>query len=202
MTTKDKRKHKALAETWKMKTLRAELCDVDGRAPLYANIYQDAVCAFAHNRGQWGLSLEEALLELVTESAEVVDLVKKANRRNPVEGGEVDRERLADELGDVLWAVAYIAGLEGLPLSDIMRGNARKLAARFPERWSPEIQAGRAAYLVNEIRRGDRWEPIPFELFDEELRDGTDPNDLRLRYIGSRPPFAPRATVAATGEDE
>lgn len=39
-------------------------------------------------------------------------------------------ENIADELGDVLWFIAVISKEMGIPLSDVARANAYKLASR------------------------------------------------------------------------
>ena len=67
-------------------------------------------------------------LGLCGEAGEVADLLKK----QAWHGLELDREKLAEELGDVLWYLADLASHFGLNLDDIARLNIDKLAARYP----------------------------------------------------------------------
>ena len=70
----------------------------------------------------------QLVLELVTEAAEVADLHKKARRK----GIQPDRNRIKDELGDVLWGVATLAAAHGLTLSEVAAYNVSKLVERYP----------------------------------------------------------------------
>lgn len=68
-------------------------------------------------------------LGLCGEAGEVAELVKKAAWH----GKPVSLEKMADELGDVLWYVADLASHYGLSLSEIAAGNIEKLRQRYPE---------------------------------------------------------------------
>lgn len=70
----------------------------------------------------------QLVLELVTEAGEVADLHKKARRK----GAEPDRDRVKDELGDVLWGVAALAAAHGLTLTEVAAYNVAKLIDRYP----------------------------------------------------------------------
>ena len=78
------------------------------------------------------LSADELLLNgvmgLCGEAGECIDLVKKAR----FQGHELDREKLAEELGDVAWYLAVAAHGLGIPLSSILEGNVEKLMKRYP----------------------------------------------------------------------
>lgn len=65
---------------------------------------------------------------LVGESGEVVDHLKK----HLFQGHELNREHVADELGDVLWYVNLLAVATGCDLAAIAQGNIAKLQARYP----------------------------------------------------------------------
>lgn len=79
-----------------------------------------------------GLDFREALamatLGLGGETGEVQEIVKKALFH---ERG-LDRARLAEELGDVLWYLAALASTLGLSLEEIAQANLNKLQARHP----------------------------------------------------------------------
>lgn len=78
-------------------------------------------------------------LGLTGEAGEVADLVKKMTAH----GHEWDRERLADELGDVLWYLAEAASALEMSLEEIAAMNVAKLKARYPEGFSSEASIHR-----------------------------------------------------------
>jgi NTP pyrophosphatase (non-canonical NTP hydrolase) len=67
-------------------------------------------------------------LLLTAEAGEVAALFQKVRHGKPLSS-----ERLAEELGDALWAVARCAAKHGFKLSQIAQGNAAKLRARWPD---------------------------------------------------------------------
>lgn len=67
-------------------------------------------------------------LGLCGEAGEVADMVKKATWH----GKPIDRTKLQDELGDVLWYLADIATACGLSLDEIASENLDKLQKRYP----------------------------------------------------------------------
>ena len=66
---------------------------------------------------------------LCAESGEAIDIVKKWL----AQGHELDKEKLAKELGDICWYLAETATALGLSLEDIMAANIEKLRKRYPE---------------------------------------------------------------------
>jgi len=82
------------------------------------------------------LPLHTALLHIVTglagEVGELSDAIKKAE----VYGNPYDMDNISEELGDVLWFLAYAANTFGLSLETISRQNIEKLAARYPDGYS------------------------------------------------------------------
>lgn len=75
-------------------------------------------------------NLEYPTLGLAGEAGEVANIVKKIQRDNAgVITGEV-REKLRDELGDVLWYISACADELGLTLDEIAAYNVNKLARR------------------------------------------------------------------------
>ena len=71
---------------------------------------------------------------LCGESGEAIDLVKK----HLAQGHELDKERLAKELGDIAWYLAETAMAIGYPLEDILQMNIDKLKKRYPEGFAVE----------------------------------------------------------------
>ena len=73
--------------------------------------------------------LINGVMGLCGESGEAIDIVKKWL----AQGHELDKERLAKELGDICWYLAETATALGLSLEDIMEANIEKLRKRYPE---------------------------------------------------------------------
>ena len=78
--------------------------------------------------------LMNGCLGLAGEAGECCDLLKK---RNFQDGREI-REKLIDELGDVLWYVSETAAGLGVWLDEIARHNIEKLKKRYPDGFSEE----------------------------------------------------------------
>ena len=83
--------------------------------------------------------LINGVMGLCGESGEAIDIVKKWL----AQGHELDKERLAKELGDIAWYLAETAYALEIPLEDILRGNIEKLAKRYPEGFSAERSINR-----------------------------------------------------------
>ena len=73
--------------------------------------------------------LINSVMGLCGESGEAIDIVKKWL----AQGHELDREKLAKELGDIAWYLAETAYALDIPLDDIFRMNIEKLKRRYPE---------------------------------------------------------------------
>ena len=78
--------------------------------------------------------LINGVMGLCGESGEAIDIVKKWL----AQGHELDKEKLAKELGDIAWYLAETAYALEIPLEDILRGNIEKLAKRYPEGFAAE----------------------------------------------------------------
>ena len=84
--------------------------------------------------------LINSVMGLCGESGEAIDIVKKWL----AQGHELDRARLAKELGDVAWYLAEAATALDIPLEDILRANLDKLKARYPVGFSARKSIERA----------------------------------------------------------
>ena len=73
--------------------------------------------------------LINGVMGLCGESGEAIDIVKKWL----AQGHELDKERLAKELGDIAWYLAETAYALDIPLEKILQGNIDKLKKRYPE---------------------------------------------------------------------
>lgn len=100
------------------------------------NTYQFSAAATA---GTGPTRLPTAALGLSGEAGEVCDHVKK----HIGHGHPLDTEKIAAELGDVLWYVADLATQLGLSLSMIAHHNLEKLRRRYPNGFTPEASINR-----------------------------------------------------------
>lgn len=73
--------------------------------------------------------LENAAMGLNGEAGEVIDLIKK----HKFQGHKLDKGKIVEEVGDVLWYCALAAYGVGMTLEDIMKANIAKLSKRYPE---------------------------------------------------------------------
>ena len=73
--------------------------------------------------------LINSVMGLCGESGEAIDIVKKWL----AQGHELDKARLAKELGDVAWYLAEAATALDIPLEEILQGNLEKLKKRYLE---------------------------------------------------------------------
>lgn len=73
-------------------------------------------------------------LGLAGETGEVIDLIKK----HLYHGIPLPVEKIALELGDVLWYIRYIADTIGADLEIVARMNDKKLSERYPNGFSIE----------------------------------------------------------------
>ena len=73
--------------------------------------------------------LINSVMGLCGESGEAIDIVKKWL----AQGHELDKAKLAKELGDIAWYLAEAATALDLPLEDIFQPNLDKLKKRYPD---------------------------------------------------------------------
>ena len=83
--------------------------------------------------------LINGVMGLCGESGEAIDIVKKWL----AQGHELDKEKLAKELGDICWYLAETATALGLSLEDIMAANLETLRKRYPEGFDAERSMNR-----------------------------------------------------------
>ncbi len=93
------------------------------------NLYQTKALETAIYPDQ-GRNIIYPALGLTGEAGEVSELIKKMIRDDGGVLTEERRQKLAKELGDVLWYVAVVAYEAGLMLGDVARLNIEKLASR------------------------------------------------------------------------
>ena len=84
--------------------------------------------------------LINGVMGLCGESGEAIDIVKKWL----AQGHELDKEKLAKELGDICWYLAETATALGYDLEDIMAANIEKLRKRYPEGFDADRSRNRS----------------------------------------------------------
>jgi NTP pyrophosphatase (non-canonical NTP hydrolase) len=83
--------------------------------------------------------LINGVMGLCGESGEAIDIVKKWL----AQGHELDKEKLAKELGDIAWYLAETAYALDISLEDIFQANIEKLKKRYPEGFDTERSVNR-----------------------------------------------------------
>ncbi len=87
------------------------------------------------------IRLATAGLGAAGEAGELANAIKK----HVSHGHLLDREKIIDESGDVLWYLAEIATVCGFTLEDVALYNEAKLQRRYPEGFDPERSKNRGA---------------------------------------------------------
>ncbi len=80
-----------------------------------------------------------AAMGMSGEAGEVVDYYKKVL----FHGHQLDRDKLIDETGDVLWYVAAMSLALGVSLEEIAEHNIAKLRKRYPHKFTNELSIKR-----------------------------------------------------------
>jgi NTP pyrophosphatase (non-canonical NTP hydrolase) len=84
--------------------------------------------------------LINGVMGLCGESGEAIDIVKKWL----AQGHDLDKEKLAKELGDIAWYLAETATALELSLEDIFEANIEKLRRRYPQGFDVQKSIHRA----------------------------------------------------------
>jgi len=76
------------------------------------------------------------------EAGECIDILKK----HEFQGHAFDRDKMIDELGDVLWYIAQTATGLAVTLDDVAQHNVDKLRKRYPDGFDSERSVHRSEY--------------------------------------------------------
>ena len=98
------------------------------------NEYQELALRTSRNDLNNDQHLMNGCLGLAGEAGECCDLLKK----HQFQDGREIKEKMIDELGDVLWYVSEAATALGIWLDQIAEHNMEKLKKRYPEGFSAE----------------------------------------------------------------
>ena len=89
------------------------------------------------------LSKEQAISNMIFgangELGEVTDILKK----HLYQGHKLDKQHLAEEIGDTLFYIVNLCTIYNLDVEDILQGNVDKLRKRFPEGFDAERSINR-----------------------------------------------------------
>ncbi len=119
----------------------AELYEIRNnvRKPMTVNEYQQLAMGLLNPALSRKDVLINGVMGLCGEAGEAIDIVKKHLHQ----GHELDRKKLAAELGDIAWYLAETAHALDIPLEEIFRGNIDKLKRRYPEGFTTERSINR-----------------------------------------------------------
>lgn len=101
------------------------------------NEYQEQARRTSNTDGPEEASYDKLIngvMGLCGEAGECIDIVKKMMFQQH----ELDRDRLIEELGDVLWYCAELASGIGVTLGGVAARNIRKLKKRYPNGFDAE----------------------------------------------------------------
>ena len=103
------------------------------------NIYQITAMRTADPKLNTEERLLEGLIGLNSEAGEALDIYKK----HIFQKHDLDKRKIALELGDALWYLTEAAVALGYSLDDIMEMNIEKLRKRYPYGFDPERSKNR-----------------------------------------------------------
>lgn len=101
--------------------------------------YQEAVKRTMSKKLSEREKLSMLCMGLSGETGEVVDHVKK----HLFQGHALDRQKVIDEAGDVLWYLTNLLNMVDASLDEVQTHNIEKLYGRYPEEFSAERSINR-----------------------------------------------------------
>lgn len=109
---------------------------------MHLNDYQQLAhktSAFTVTRNTHHNHVTMAAFGLAGETGEVIDLLKK----HYFHGHQLDKKRIAYEIGDALWYLAELATALHISLDEVAVDNIAKLKERYGEKFSSERSINR-----------------------------------------------------------
>lgn len=108
---------------------------------MHLNEYQAAAGRTARIFKNQGEQLKYAALSIAEEAGEIAQAIRK-----PLfHAAPFDEGKVLDELGDMLWFVAFAAGTLGMGLDEVASRNLAKLAERHGNAYRPAYYTGTEA---------------------------------------------------------
>ncbi|HUM43277.1 MAG TPA: nucleoside triphosphate pyrophosphohydrolase family protein [Fervidobacterium sp.] len=83
--------------------------------------------------------IENGLMGLNGEAGEAIDVLKK----HKFQGHQLDRNKIIEELGDVLWYIAETCEGLGVSMEEVASFNIEKLKNRYPDGFSSDRSINR-----------------------------------------------------------
>lgn len=87
------------------------------------------------------MKLAHALYGLSSETGEISGIFQKE-----LQGHEVKRDDLEEEIGDLLWFIAELCTVFGFNMGEIAQGNIDKLKKRYPDGFDEDRSVNRELY--------------------------------------------------------
>jgi NTP pyrophosphatase (non-canonical NTP hydrolase) len=111
---------------------------------MHTDDYQEAITRTCTITDRQDL-IKLALIGLAGELGEIADPLKK----HLWQGHELDLAHLREEIGDCMWYLCTLCNALGINLSVTLIMNIAKLAARYPDGFSPERSVHRATDIYD-----------------------------------------------------
>lgn len=108
-------------------------------AAMLLTTYETLAMRTAKDFGNQRENLMHAAMGLCSDAGEACDVIKA----HTIYGKDLDVEHLIEELGDSLWFIVLGARTAGVTLEQIARSNIRKLAKRYPDKYSDTLAVAR-----------------------------------------------------------
>lgn len=89
--------------------------------------WQPTLAAYHVNKFSKEKRKEQAIIEMVGEAGEVLQVMTKAKRK----GIEIPREKILDELGDTFWGMTGIMNEFDISFEEMIEYNFNKLIERY-----------------------------------------------------------------------
>jgi NTP pyrophosphatase (non-canonical NTP hydrolase) len=104
--------------------------------------YQEISRRTLHMSDNQALTVSNLAMGLAGESGEVIDYLKKVYFHDH----PLNKEKVIDELGDVLWYISSLAFVHDIDLDEIAEYNIQKLEKRYPSGFSVEKSINRGKH--------------------------------------------------------
>lgn len=105
------------------------------------NEYQQQALRTCPNIGSLNDNINHMMLGLITETGEIADLHKKFFAY----GKTFELNKMALELGDLMWYIACLAKYYNLDLNNVAEANINKLKLRFPDAFKADLASNKNA---------------------------------------------------------
>ena len=109
--------------------------------------YQESALCTAPSNTDKDHDLLHGVLGLITEAAEIADVIKKQHAY----GKPLDRVNLKEELGDVLWYIPLLCRALDTDMESVAEMNIAKLKLRYPDKFNTKDATTRDLVAEREL---------------------------------------------------